>query len=203
MSSQINTLIFDLSEVFISGLLGFERPLAQLLGCAESDIEVGFGGELLQRLFWGQIDEDTYLTAVLTRGGWDSPIASVKEVIRANFHTVYPGMETLFERLCQTERYHTVLLSDHAVEWVDYIYDVHPIVQRFDEVIFSYHIQHTKRMPETFPLVLARIGRRPEECFFVDDSVRNVSNAAAAGIAGRQFISAEVLERDLIQLGLL
>jgi FMN phosphatase YigB (HAD superfamily) len=203
MENQINTLIFDLSEVFISGLLGFEKPLAQVLGCAESDIESSFGGELLQRLFWGQIDEDAYLMAVRARGGWNTPIAPIKEVIRANFHTVYPGVEALFERLRQTGRYYTVLLSDHAVEWVDYIYGVHSILQRFDEVIFSYHIQHTKRMPETFPLVLARIGRRPEECFFVDDSARNVANAAAAGIAGRQFISAPLLERDLLDLGLL
>ena len=201
--TQINTLIFDLSEVFISGLLGFERPLAELLGCAEGDIELAFGGKLLQRLFWGEIDEETYLAAVLVRGGWNAPLQPIKEVIRANFHTVYPGTEALFNRLRQTGRYHTVLLSDHAVEWVEYIQRVHSVLQSFDECIFSYDIQHTKRMPETFPLVLDRIERRAEECFFVDDSSRNIANAAAAGIAGRQFTSAAALELELLALGLL
>lgn len=201
--NNIDTIIFDLSEVFIAGLIGFEPPMAALLNCTEQEIYTNFGGEPLKRLFQGEASEDDYLNASLARGGWDAPLDSIKQIIRANFHSVVPGTEALLDRLRQTGRYHTVLLSDHAVEWVDYITGVHPVLNKFDEHIFSYDIRHTKRAPETYPLVLERIARSAGQCFFVDDLQHNIENALAAGIAAKQFTGADALERDLYALGLL
>ena len=58
---MIQTIIFDLSEVLVVGLLGIERPLAVQLRVPELQVLRAFGGSRLERLFCGEITEDEYL----------------------------------------------------------------------------------------------------------------------------------------------
>ena len=47
---MLYTIIFDLSEVLISGLLGIERPLSEELQILEEKVLPAFGGGLLEAL---------------------------------------------------------------------------------------------------------------------------------------------------------
>ena len=193
------TLMFDLSEVFIAGLYGVEKPLAALLGLPEEPVLQAFGGEQLGQLCRDALSEDAYLEYVIRRQGWQVEVDAVKRLIRQNFHHKVPGMQAVLERLAG--QVPLVLLSDHAREWVEYIQAVHPFLALFDRIFYSYEIKSTKRSPESFRHVLAAIDCAPQDCIFVDDSPINVAVAAELGINAIQFTSAAELNEKLLEYG--
>lgn len=195
------TFIFDLSEVLIAGLFGIEKPLAARLQLEEQTILPAFAGQLLHDLCCGRLSEDEYLGQILQDQQWTITPQEVKRIIRDNFHHRVPGMETVLARLAQ--QYELILLSDHAVEWVDYIHAIHPHLGLFRARFYSFELKQTKREASTFQKVLSAIERRPEHCLVVDDSAQNVSAAAAIGIPGIRFTTAEALTRELAARGIL
>jgi putative hydrolase of the HAD superfamily len=193
------TLIFDLSEVLIAGLVGIEEPLSELLEVSEETVLPAFGGDLLEAICRGRLTEEVYLAQVLARQGWDVPAPVVEQIIRQNLARPVPGMHAFVSRLSGT--YELVLLSDHVAEWVVHIRSIHPMLGLFDRQFFSYELGRTKREPDIFRHVLGAVGREPEECLFVDDSEHNVRTARSVGITSIHFSSAGQLAQDLAELG--
>jgi FMN phosphatase YigB (HAD superfamily) len=197
--NSIQTIIFDLSEVLIAGLLGIEVPLARRLGVPGSTILPAFGGDLLQELCCARLTEDEYLERIVNRRGWSVSVEDLKSVIRRNFHRRVPGTQLVLNRL--EPRYELVLLSDHALEWITYIRGVHSFFDKFEASFFSYELGQTKGDPTTFVLVLDELGQRPRQCLFVDDSERNVATARSVGLPGIRFADSVQLVRQLRRAG--
>jgi len=189
------TLIFDLSEVLIAGLIGIERPLAARLHLKPKAILKVFETHGLHELCCGRITEDKYLAGILARQRWAISPAELKRIIRRNFRRRVPGMAPLLRRLA---RHHELVLhSDHAAEWTAYIHRIHPWLAIFPTRFFSFQLGQTKKRPSTFRRVLAALGRKPGECLLIDDSAQNVAAAAAIGLPGLRFTTAAALARDL------
>lgn len=197
---MIQTIIFDLSEVLIAGLLGVERQLAPRVGRPEREILDAFGGARLEALCCGRLSEDQFLAQILAEEQWDVTTGELKAVIRRNLERPVDGMDVLLEQLRQ--RYELVLLSDHAAEWVAHIRSVHPFLQAFSAQYFSYELGMTKREAATFESVLAALGRAPDACLFIDDSAANVRVARSLGIESIQFAGAPQLAARLVARGL-
>jgi HAD superfamily hydrolase (TIGR01509 family) len=196
---MITTLIFDLSEVLIAGLIGIEKPLEEKLRIPEEVVLSAFGGKLLEDLCRGKISEQRYLTTISEQHGWDIPIHALKTFIRNNLRRHVPGTVELLNQLksqCQL-----VLLSDHALEWVDYIHSIHSFLEAFDAQIFSFEIGKIKNEPATFHSLLTMIDRSPEECLLIDDNPRNIQTANSIGIAGIKFTNAKQLTEKLKEYG--
>lgn len=198
---MIQTLIFDLSEVLIAGLLGIEEPLATRLNIDAKAILPAFAGQPLHELFCGRLSEDQYLTQLVQHQQWHISLDSLKRIIRENFHRRVPGMVELLPRLEQ--QYELILLSDHAVEWVDYIHTFHPFLHLFKTQFFSFELNQTKQEPSTFQKVLRALDRQPEQCLVVDDSAKNLSAAATVGLPGIHFTTAETLVSEFVSRGIL
>jgi HAD superfamily hydrolase (TIGR01509 family) len=198
---MFSTLIFDLSEVLISGLWGAEKELAARLGLPEKVVVDALWIPWATALFEGRLTEHEYLQEVVRRSGWAG--ISPEEVggyLRQNFCVCVPGMEDMLQDLSQ--RYELVLLSDHAREWVEFIHQQHPFLDLFSQQFFSYELRHTKRERITFLTVLYKLGRQAGECVFVDDLATNVQVARSVGIHAVQFTSPAALTADLRNLGL-
>ena len=189
------TIIFDLSEVLIAGLIGIEKPLARRLHLPQKAILRVFETHGLDKLCRGRMTEDEYLAGILKATRWKIPAAELKRIIRRNFHRRVPGMAPLLRRLAR--QYELVLLSDHAAEWAAYIHRIHPWLRLFKPRFFSCELGQTKKQASTFRKVLAAIGRKPDDCLLIDDSARNLQAAAAAGLRGIRFTSAAELAREL------
>jgi 2-haloacid dehalogenase len=71
----------------------------------------------------------------------------------------------------------------------------------FDGIVVSGDERLLKPDREIFELFYARYGVKPETAVFIDDSLRNVEGARAAGMHALHFTSAETLARDLRKLG--
>ncbi|MCU7496674.1 MAG: HAD-IA family hydrolase [Ignavibacteria bacterium] len=194
---MVKNLIFDLSEVIINGLLGVERELAVTLGLPEKEIINSFWGKEFEELLTGEIDEDFYIDNLIKSARWNISRAELKEAIRRNFHEEVEGVIPLINSLSQ--KYKLYLLSDHSKEWIEYIMTVHPFLNIFEKVSFSYEFRMMKKDPAVFPELLRRLDLKPEECLFIDDHQRNVDNARLAGIDGIRFLNAEQLKEDLLK----
>ena len=201
VSLVIQTIIFDLSEVLIAGLVGIEEPISQLLNLPEQTISEAFYNDRLFALCRGEISEDDYLTHILNEH--DNPLLldHLKWIIRKNFHRRVPGMDPILERL--KDRYELVLLSDHAREWIVYIRRVHPFLDIFDRLIVSFELGTTKDNPATFLTVLDTLHRKVGECLFIDDNPLNIETATSLGITSIRFVSPEDLSHRFEELGLL
>ncbi len=182
---MIKYIIFDLSEVLISGLLGVEKTLAEKIPESEDKIMKSLCGEWFNEYMVGNITEDLYLTEIVKKENWEIGIEDLKKDIRNNFHNEVDGMPSLLEKLA--EKYKLILHSDHSKEWIDYIKTVHPFLNLFEHMLFSYELGMTKHFPSTFSKALERLKIPADECLFIDDHQRNIDAAEKVGIRGIRF----------------
>lgn len=129
-----------------------------------------------------------------------SPLQELKEVIRNNFRKPVPGMTPVL--LALSQKYQLVLLSDHALEWIQDIRQMHPFFGFFQYQFFSFQLQQTKREASTFTKLLDIIQKPPEACLFIDDSAQNVSAAENSGIKSIRFSNASQLLQELSMAGI-
>lgn len=70
-------------------------------------------------------------------------------------------------------------------------------VPHMDGGIFSYKVHLIKPDPAIYKLLLSQYGLAPEECVFMDDTLRNVEAAAALGIHAIHFKNKEQAQNEL------
>ncbi len=78
-------LIFDLSEVTISGLAGAERSIGQPFGRDPAEIMAVFSRPILKDLLRGRISEDQYLADSLAALEQPDALDEVKLLVRVTF----------------------------------------------------------------------------------------------------------------------
>ena len=124
----------------------------------------------------GEIKSNTFLTML----GYDNPEYHMKNYIE-NYLTLDKGF------LPFAEKYHTqyefVLLSNDVSEWSSYITDYYRLNPYFKDKIVSGDVKCRKPDKKIYELALEKIGRTPSECYFVDNSVRNLKVAEELGIS--------------------
>ena len=188
-------VIFDLSEVFIAGLPGVEKRVSAALSIPEDGLLECFGGEPVMQVLRGEISEDSYLGGILERTGWDLDLASLKQMVRDNFHVRIEGSLDILHEVVKT--HHVAMLSDHVREWIPYIRSIHPFLDIFDDRFYSFELGKTKSDPTVFPKVLDALGYGPHDCLFIDDRIQNVRSAESIGLPSIHFRDARQLRRDL------
>lgn len=192
---MITTIIFDLSEVLISGLIGIEKQLAPLVNLSEDKFLKGLRTESFKALMKGKISEDEYLGDVFVRNEWKADKQIFKAIIRKNFHNEVEGMIGLIEEL--NKSYRLILLSDHAKEWIEYIDKIHPFLNLFDKKYYSFQSGEIKREKRIFELLLRENSLSSVECIFIDDSPANIKVANEAGLQTIQFDGINNLTKQL------
>lgn len=74
--------------------------------------------------------------------------------------------------------------------------------QFFDLFINSAEENINKPDPRIYLIACDRLGVKPEECVFIDDSERNVKGAKDVGMQGIVYINYKTFNKDLFSLGL-
>ncbi len=196
----ISTIIFDLSEVQITGLLGVEKKLGTLLGKTPIEISAALIGDDLNSFFHGKISEDEYLHRTIRKNNWRVDTGQLKKIIRENFAEI-EGTRKIIERL-KRQGFKLGLLSVHGKEWIEYAsgkFDYHKL---FDVVLYSFEIAVSKPDRKAYEIIIEKLGVKPQECMFVDNSPENLLPAKALGMKTVLFKSADQLEAELRRIGL-
>ena len=131
--------------------------------------------KLFTRAANGEMTSDEFLT----RLGFEDPRFHMINYIN-NFLTLDPGFREFAEKYYR--QYNFVLLSNDVAEWSAWITEHHDLDQYFTYKIVSGDVKCRKPDRKIYEIALEKTGKKPEECCFVDNSVKNLITAAELGI---------------------
>jgi 2-haloacid dehalogenase len=94
-------------------------------------------------------------------------------------------------------------LTNWSAETFPFARDRFAFLDWFESILVSADVGLIKPDPRIFELLLARIGRPPAACVYIDDNPKNVAAAAALGLDAIAFADAGQLRRDLTHRDLL
>ncbi|MFA5926030.1 MAG: HAD family phosphatase [Parcubacteria group bacterium] len=194
---MIKAIIFDLSEVYLRGLLGTHEILTKRL---KKKIE---STELLtkdtKKFFEGKMTEDEFWRTLRNKSKWDIRVKELKKIVRMNFGEI-EGTREIIEKL-KKRGYKLGLLSVHTREWVAHCekrFDYHRL---FHSIMYSFEAAVCKPERKAYELILEKINSEPGDCLFIDDNLENLVAAEKLGIKTIHFKSAVQLKRDLKKMG--
>ncbi len=199
--TKITTIIFDLAEVLLTGLLGMEDHLAPRLKLKKEDIQNQLlHGKESASLFHGEITEEEYWQQMVKKNNWNISTKELKEIVRANFKEI-PGTRKIIQKL-KDKGYKLGLLSVHTKEWIDHClmkFDHHKL---FHATAYSFEVHVSKPDKKAYESILQKLNAKPEECLFIDDSLKNTIAAKEIGMQTIQFKNAEQLKEELAKLSI-
>lgn len=190
---MITTIIFDLSEVLLTGAKGSWKSLQKQITSEVSDENLLI--DELDHLFLGRITEQKYWEVVIERNSWQVSVNQLKDVVRNNFQEI-KGVRKVIQEL-KEKGYKLGLLSNHAEEWIIFCETNYKYHDLFDEVVYSYQAKLSKPNPNIFLLILKKLNVKPEECLFIDDYIKNIEAAQQLGFNTIHFTSINNLKQEL------
>ncbi len=193
---MITTIIFDLSEVYLKGLIGVEHHLEPILKMSPNKIYPKLTGENFNQLMNGKISEEEYWQKIIKNKGFDIEVEHFKSAIRANFEEI-GGTREIIEKLKLGE-FKLGLLSVHAKEWVDYCEEKFDYHKLFHSTMYSFEVGISKPDKKAYELILEKLKVKPEECLFIDDKEKNIIAAEELGIKTIHFKGSNQLKKELL-----
>ena len=144
--------------------------------------------KMFTRAQLGEVSSHEFLTAI----GYSDPESSMKDYLE-HYLTLDEGFRNFAELI--RGKYKLVLLSNDVAEWSTYLTELHGIDSLFHDKIVSGNVGMKKPDSEIFELALTRLGCKPEECVFIDNSTKNLEAAEELGIKTVLF------NRDRVEYG--
>lgn len=123
----------------------------------------------------GDLSSDEFLALL----GYQNPTETMWDYL-----TNYLTLDSDFLRFAESsyENYDFVLISNDVREWSKYIFELYGLDKYFKKSIVSGAVHMRKPESRIFLHALEMIKKYPDECIFVDNSVRNLKVAEKIGI---------------------
>ena len=187
----INTILIDMYGVILEESKGYFIPYT-FQHFPETEHERLTRQFRVEKLFTkaglGEIDSDTFLRLL----GFQDVQFHMKDYIE-NYLTLDAGFVPFAEKYSEkrsnimkseesVKRFDFVLLSNDVSQWSTYITEYHQLDRYFSDKIVSADVGCRKPQKEIYEHALKRIGKKAEECCFIDNSVSNLNVAAELGI---------------------
>lgn len=172
------TIIFDMYGVIIEESKGNFIPYTfSLFDQSEhARLKKQFKEEqLFTKAGNGELTSEEFLSLL----GFEDPQYHMKNYID-HFLTLDRGFIPFAEKYSQ--KYDFVLLSNDVSEWSAYITEHYGLNKYFKHKIVSGDVGCRKPEREIYELALDKIGKAPEECIFIDNSVKNLVAANELGV---------------------
>ena len=123
----------------------------------------------------GDLSSNEFLSLL----GFCNPEETMQDYL-AHYLTLDKDFIWFAEKYC--EQYDFVLLSNDVKEWNRYLFDRHGLHKYFKDSIVSGDIHMRKPESSIFTYTLKHLQVRPEECLFIDNSVKNLNMAESLNI---------------------
>ena len=113
-----------------------------------------------------------------------------------------PGTTELIERLVQVDVPLYAITNFGADFWAMFR-PTEPVLNHFRDIVVSGQERLAKPDPAIFHLAADRFGHAPAAMLFIDDNAANIETAARLGWQVHHFRNAGLLEKELVQQGLI
>ena len=113
---------------------------------------------------------------------------------------VIPGSIALLKTL-QAKRVPNYAITNYSAEKFELSRPIYPFLDAFDGIVVSGRENLLKPDAAIYNLFLDRFGLKAEDCFFIDDSLRNVEGARAIGMHAHHFNGAGGLHEEFKRHG--
>jgi FMN phosphatase YigB (HAD superfamily) len=200
---MINTIIFDLGKVIVP--FDFQRAYVRMeahCGIPAREIPARLAETGLYRRFEsGLIEPEAFVEEISGHLGLRIGYEEFCAIWTSVFFPETLISDEFLENLAR--RYRLVLLSNTNLIHFEMIRASYPLLRHFHAFVLSSEVGEMKPSPGIYRKAVAVAGCRAEECFFIDDILENAEAARAEGLEAVQFISAEQLEEELRNRGLM
>lgn len=95
--------------------------------------------------------------------------------------------------------YEISILSNSSMDFPRQILDPDDI-DLFNDIILSYRYKVVKPDPEIYEIAAKRLGVKPEDCVFIDDSIGHIRGAEDVGMKGIYYEDFPQMKKDLEEL---
>jgi 2-haloacid dehalogenase len=196
----MTTLVFDLGGVVV-----FWDPVPAVAAAVGQERAEHF-------VHGGEFDFGAWNLAQDAGRSWADAEAAAKashpefadeiDAYRPNFalslRGLVPGTAEILRALHDRGGVRLVALTNWSAETIHHAPEMFPeVFALFDDIVVSGAEGVAKPDPSIFQILARRLGRPIEGVFYVDDSVRNVEAARAAGMDAVRFTDAHTLHEEL------
>ena len=98
-------------------------------------------------------------------------------------------------------RYKLGILSNNIRDWFEEMVEMWEFGSTFDVILSSHMTKKAKPDREFYEEMVVRLGVKPDECVFIDDTEANIPPAKALGMKAIHFRDMKHLEKELKKLG--
>lgn len=192
--STIDTIIFD-----FGGVLSDEGPRERIwnLGPRVREQE----NAAWQKYKVGACSRDAYAVETLRGTRLASSAHDFNTMLSMMHECSGPGPAyPLVKQL--VGRYQLAILSNHIIDWIIPAMKQLELLEQFHPVLVSESCKLAKPDPAFYRLALTKTERKPEQCVFIDNTLKNVEVANKLGIHGLHLTTREALEKDFDRLGI-
>lgn len=195
--TRIKAVIFDFGRVISSQKpVSLFRAYEDDLGLAPATInDIMFESQAWREAMVGRLS----ITEFWQKIGPELGLEAIEKIedFRRRYHadeSIDRGVLNLIRQL--HGRYKLAVLSNNPPGLADWLSDW-GILDLFDTVYCSGDEGRVKPDPAAYNSTLDRLGVRPWESVFIDDTIGHVEAAQSLGLYGIRFKNAKQLERDL------
>jgi glucose-1-phosphatase len=195
-------VIFDMDDVLCHYQLGKRlRFLAELAGTTARDIRAAIWDSGFEDAAdsGGYPDADEYLAEFAKRLGYPITREQWLEARRLSMSPI-PEVLAMAEAIKQQAIIAIYTNNGPLVkEHLDVLLPEAAAI--FDLRFCSYEFDTKKPDPASFTRLVQVLGKRPEDCWFIDDKRSNVQGARLAGLRGHHFRHADLLAEEAKEIG--
>jgi len=198
---MIQAIIFDIGGVLIrTEDYRSRRTLEKKLGLAEWESEqIVFNSEMGQKAQRGEISDQALWQ-------WVGDHLQLSDEGLRDFRRAFWAGDALDTRLISLIRQlraqcQTAVISNATDNLRHTLSETYGIADAFDLIVVSAEEGMMKPRPEIYERAMARLGRQPAECLFVDDFAHNIAAARELGMTAVHFTPATNLPEELERLG--
>ncbi|MCL4832444.1 MAG: HAD family phosphatase [Caldilineaceae bacterium] len=198
---MIKALIFDVGGVLVRTVDRSRRAILE----AELGLVKGQTDETVFNSAMGQAAQRGEVTS-RTLWNWVAADMGLDKQGLGHFQHEFWGGDWVNEELVALirslrPRYQTAIISNFMDDLRRSLSEKYPIADAFDLIVISAEEKVMKPDPVIFQRTIERLGRRPEECVFVDDFAHNVEGARAVGMHAIHYTPQTDMKAELAKLG--
>lgn len=177
---MIKNIVFDLENVILKGSPNIVLEQIKIDKKQYESIKNDFFND------WKSLDlGESTLREQLEKCKFDFEIDSEIEEKLLHYYKYRPFNVEILELIKELKNkgYKIYILSNNNKEAEKYLLEI-PDFKAFDGWIFSCDYQIMKPDPKIYNILFETYNLKPEECFFIDDSRKNIETGNKLGMAG-------------------